>query len=95
MKVEAGAIGFLVVVALCCATAGIFVLMSRSLKRVRTNVARGEFHGLENRSADQSAGGRSADRSADDRSADEREAVAPVPAQNARSARGTDPDSGV
>ncbi len=87
MKVEAGAIGFLVVVALCCATAAIFVLMSRSLKRVKSNVASGEFHGLESRPA---AGGAVGDGSADGQAT----AVAAVPAQSPGSARRKDPGSG-
>jgi hypothetical protein len=47
LKVQAGAIGFLVVVLLCIAAAGIFTMMSRSLKRLGRNVASGEFHGTE------------------------------------------------
>ena len=38
-----GASGFVVVVLLCAAAAGLFVAMSASLRRMRANVARGEF----------------------------------------------------
>jgi hypothetical protein len=38
-----GASGFVVVVLLCAAAVGLFVAMSASLRRMRANVARGEF----------------------------------------------------
>lgn len=47
LKVEAGAVGFFVVVLLCIAAAGIFAMMSRSLTRMRGNVASGEFRGTD------------------------------------------------
>lgn len=49
VQINAGATGFFVVVLLCIAAAGIFVMMSRSLKRMRSNVASGEFHGTDTR----------------------------------------------
>jgi hypothetical protein len=49
LKVEAGAVGFFVVVLLCIAAAGIFAMMSRSLTRMRGNVASGEFRGTDSR----------------------------------------------
>jgi hypothetical protein len=73
VKIEAGAVGFLVVLVLCCATVGIFRMMSRSLKRMKSNVASGEFHGLEGRPP-----------------AEGEHAAVGVPAQEARSARGSD-----
>jgi hypothetical protein len=43
LQVSAGVTGFLTVVLLCLASAGLFVFLSGSLKRMRTNVERGEF----------------------------------------------------
>lgn len=47
VQIDAGTTGFFVVVLLCIAAAGLFVLMSRSLKRLKSNVANGEFHGTD------------------------------------------------
>ncbi|WP_462203267.1 hypothetical protein [Frankia sp. CcWB3] len=44
-KIDAGAVGFLVVLALIVASIVIFFFLSKSLRRMRSNVASGEFAG--------------------------------------------------
>jgi hypothetical protein len=43
LEVKAGVTGFVTVVLLCLASAGLFVFLSGSLRRMRANVERGEF----------------------------------------------------
>ena len=43
VDVSAGTSGFIIVILLCLAAAGLFVLMAGSLRRLRGNVDRGTF----------------------------------------------------
>jgi hypothetical protein len=43
LQVTAGVTGFVTVLLLCLASAGLFVFLSGSLRRMRANVERGEF----------------------------------------------------
>jgi hypothetical protein len=52
VEIEAGAGGFITVILLCLACAGLFYFMSGSLRRLRGNVARGEF-GADTRRGDE------------------------------------------
>ncbi|ABD13252.1 hypothetical protein Francci3_3902 [Frankia casuarinae] len=46
-KIDAGAVGLLVVLALIAASSVIFFFLSKSLRRMRSNVASGEFAGVD------------------------------------------------